>query len=110
MFPKENIRIHGKQNLSVSLETIHYLCIVSCLFVCFTLGGGTNTADALQVTQYNVLEPALANPLGDVETVQVIFYRRSFMHSSVCSFVLSFVEFFILHLAVRQTGHSAIYF
>lgn len=53
----------------------HTLCvyIVSCLFVCVTQGGWTNTGRALKVTQYNVLEPALANPLGDVETVQVRF-------------------------------------
>lgn len=36
------------------------------------LEGGTNTAQALEVTQYNVLEPALANPVGDVETVQIV--------------------------------------
>ena len=89
MFPKENIRIHRKKNLTVSLGTIHYLCIVSCLFVCFTLGGGTNTAKALEVTQYNVLEPALANPLGDVETVQVIIIISTFTHSHVRSLICS---------------------
>ena len=80
--------------------------IVSCLFVCFTLAGGTNTGLALNVTVNNVLKPALANPLGDVETVQVILYRCSFIYSSVRSFVLSSVEFLILHLSVRQTGQS----
>ena len=68
MFPEKNIRIPGKTKLFPSGPYLVY----SFLFVCFTLGGGTNTGQALKVTQNNVLEPALANPLTDLETVQVI--------------------------------------
>lgn len=35
-------------------------------------GGWTHTAEAIEVTQYNVLRPALNNPVGDTETVQIV--------------------------------------
>ena len=89
------------------------MCILFlvCL-ICFTLGRGTNTGQALEVTQNNVLEPALANPLSDLETVQVILHGpfHSFIRSSIRPFVLSFVDFFILNLQDKQASHSAISF
>ena len=36
-----------------------------------SVGGSTQTAMALETVHYNVLRPALENPVSDTETVQV---------------------------------------
>lgn len=44
----------------------------------FILGGYTSTAKALNVVHYNVLKPAVDNPVTDTETVQVPVHFDSF--------------------------------
>ena len=44
----------------------------------FILGGYTHTAEALDTVHYNVLKPAVDNPVTDTETVQVPLRFDSF--------------------------------
>ena len=49
----------------------------------FILGGYTFTAEALNVVHYNVLKPAVDNPVTDTETVQVPEHPP-FINTKVC--------------------------
>jgi len=52
------------------------------MYTFFIPGGYTHTAEALDVVHYNVLKPAVDNPVADTETVQVPSHFDSFnIHS-----------------------------